>query len=165
MPDEPKIGSNPVKDQIDAIVVTDAEKEKFFKCFLAEQPYTDTIKLFKDKYSVELKTLSVDENNDIIQQVAMDRDRGARNDDAFYIKVLTYRLSVSLLKVNGQLFAPEITKEKYPFNKETGESYVTAKAKALGKWPVFMLTSFQAAFGKFENKVIKLTDLASSPDF
>jgi hypothetical protein len=133
-----------------------ADKEAFFKAFLSEQPYMETVILFGGKYSVKFKTLSVEENNDYVSQIVKDQEKGvAKSNDSYFLRMLLYRLGLSITEVNKQPFATEQTKENIPMT-DTG-SYITERINIFYQWPVFKLGGIQEAFKNFEYKVINLT--------
>ncbi len=146
--------------------ITDAEKEAFFKCFLAEQNYSEKIGLFDNKIPIVIRTLTNKENNDIIKQIVLDQKSGlASNNDSYFITILSYRIALSIDKINNLPFQPEITAEVFPDNLEKGLTYVKERAKVIDAWPVFKLSAIQEAFRVFEEKILELTNEVQNPSF
>lgn len=146
------------------IKLTMEEKEQFFKCFLSEKPYIETVSLFGGKYSIKLKTLTVEENNDILAQIVRDQDASiAKNNDTYFLRMVLYRLALSLVEDNEKPFEPDITKENVPI--KDGSSYITKRIEPCFKWQVFKLAGIQDAFKAFEYKIINLTKEIEQPDF
>lgn len=144
--------------------LTDQEKEDFFKAVLTDTPYTRTVPLFDGKMNITLRTMSVEENNDIVEQIANDRKNGiAENSDAYFITISTYRLALCLIDIDGVEFSP-IKKETFKETK-TGETYVRARSLKVREWPTFKLSAFLDAFNQFEAKVVKLTNGVQQQNF
>ena len=142
--------------------VTEEEKEAFFKAFLSDSPYIKSFPLFEGKSSVTFKTLNLDENNAIFQQIRNDQTTGvAKNDDGYFIQVASYRMVASLLKLDDKPFFPELS---ITGSYEKG-SYITARLKEIAKWNVFKLGAVTNSFGKFEDKVRVLTEKALDGNF
>jgi len=160
----------PVEDKSNigpsTIKVTDAEKEKFFKSFLSDKPYEEDVQLFGGKVVATIRTFSVAEQQDIIGQIQMDQDSGiAESNDSYLTTILSYRLGVGLVAINGEPFAVDLTPDKVPKNKEKAYSYIRARYELFKKWPLYKLTSYVDSYGAFENKVQALTRQMTSPDF
>ncbi len=138
--------------------VTEEDKEKFFKCFLSDKPYIEKVKLFNGQYVVEFKSLSVQDSDDCIQQINLDKKLGlAQANDAYMIYILQYRVGASIVSLNGIPFQPECTKEKIPLNQEDGTYYISARIKAFEVWPQYKLAGVCEAYRAFETKVHYLT--------
>ena len=154
--DEPKVTA-PAQPE-----VTEEEKEAYFKAFLSDAPYTQSFPLFEGKSSVTFKTLNLEENNAIFQQIRDDQTAGvARNDDGYFIQVASYRMVASLIKLDDKDFCPNLT---IGGTYEKG-SYITARLKEISKWNVFKLGAITNSFGKFEDKVRVLTEKALNANF
>ncbi len=148
------------------ISITDQEKEKFFKCFVGDLPYSQVIQLFDGKFNITVRSLYVNERADVIKQIAMDQDKGvAKNDDQYFIRIGAYYLGLALVEINGEAYLPTVTAISTPDNKEAGSTYVLKKAEPLLKWPDFKLASVTDAFNEFERKVIELVKAIQTIDF
>lgn len=144
--------------------ITAKDKENFFKSVLTDKPYEEKVSLFGDQMSLVLRTMSVAENNDIVNQISLDRDNGlAENTDAYFITISTYRLALCLVSVDDKLFS-EISKKSYVTTDE-GVSYVRARAKIMQEWPTFKLSAFLQTFSAFEAKVVSLTRAVQEQNF
>lgn len=144
--------------------LTDADKEKFFKSVLTDTYFEDTVSLFDDRLTITLRTMSVEENNDIVTQIAKDKEHGlAENSDAYFITISSYRLGLCLLKVDDKEYS-DITKKTFKLE-EPGVTYVRARALKIREWPTFKLSAFLDAFNKFEAKVVKLTNAVQQQNF
>ena len=144
--------------------LTDEEKEKFFKSVLTDTPYESAVNLFDERLTITLRTMSVEENNDIVEQIAKDKEHGtAENSDAYFITISTYRLALCLLKIDDKDYS-DVTKKTFkPDN--SAVSYIRARALKMQTWPTFKLSAFLDAFNKFEAKVVKLTNAVQEPNF
>ena len=139
--------------------LTDMEKENFFKMFVSDQPYVDTEAVFGGQLKYKFATLSVEENNAVLEQQKYDIQKDiARNDDQYLIKVIQYRIAASLKEINDEPFVPNITPEKYPADKVAGTTYLTKRIEVMSKWPTFKLSNITEAFNRFERKVMALTE-------
>jgi hypothetical protein len=148
------------------IPITDEEKEEFFKCFLADKPYIETLQLLGGKFRVMVRSLLIKENSDIIRQISLDQDKGiAKSNDAYFIKVYAYRLALAIVEINDVAFLPNITKESVKDDETAGLTYIYERAKPLMDWPEFKLSSLIDAYRKFESKVLELTNKVSDPTF
>lgn len=143
-------------------VITEQEKEEFFKAFLADRPYQEKIPLFGGKTTLVVRTLTNKENNDILKQIAMDVEKNkGRNDDSYFMTIMTYRLALATVEVDGKPLPYSNEKEDFG----AGISYVSINAKVFESWPIFKLSALQDAFRKFENKVLELTTEIQNPNF
>jgi hypothetical protein len=144
--------------------ITAKDKENFFKSVLTDKPYEEKINLFGSQMSIVLRTMSVSENNDVVNQISLDRANGmAENTDAYFITISTYRLALCLMSIDDKPFS-EISKESY-VSQDDGVSYVRARAKIMQDWPTFKLSSFLSAFNAFESKVVALTRAVQEQNF
>lgn len=151
---------------IDEVTLTEEEKTDFFKCFLADTPYSETVTLFNGKIKVVFRTLTIEENDDLFRQIDMDvKADKSRKDDSYLGTIAQYRLGLSLVSINGTPFCPEITKEDVEENKEEALTYVSARAATIKKWSVQKVVAITDAYSSFEKKVIKLTENALTEDF
>jgi hypothetical protein len=145
-------------------MITDKDKENFMKSVLTDKPYEEKISLFDGELRLALKTMSVEENNDVVRQISLDRDKEiAENTDAYFITISTYRLALCLTSINGEPFS-SISKKDF-VETDDGVSYVRARAKTIREWPTFKLSAFLAAFSGFESKVVELTNSVQSRNF
>jgi len=148
------------------IKVTDEQKDTFFKAWLSDQPYTEVHQLFGGRFPIKFKSLNVTENSDVMRQISLDQQRNiAKNDDTYFLKIVQYRLGLSIDEINGVKFFPHITKESVKEDSVEGITYVSERAKEFDKWPVFKLAGVQGAFRDFESRVLQLTTLLEDPDF
>ena len=146
------------------IIVTEEDKERFFKSFLSDTPFEDTLSRLDGRLKITLRTLTVDENYDVFRQIDLDREtKRAKNEDSYLMVVVQYRLALSLVAVNGAAFCPGVTK----LDSETkdGRSYVQQRIAGIQGWPVHKLAAFVDTFNSFEAKVQKLTMEIENPDF
>jgi hypothetical protein len=145
--------------------ITEDEKIEFFKCFLADKPYSQKESLFDNKFEVAFRSLTVEESTDVFEQLRKDQIAGRLTNDATYGLWLTnYRLALGITHINKEAFLPNITKDKY---KPTGDddSYIKAKAALFNTWNVFKLSAVADSFKVFEDKIIQLTKEISNPAF
>lgn len=152
------------RDRPRLATVTEEDKERFFKSILSDQPYIEEISLFDDQFKIKLKSLTVEENTDVVNQIVADKERGlAAENDAYFITISTYRLSQSLLTIDGKAYS-DISKENYK-PKEPEETYVLARAEKMSKWTTAKLSVFLDAFSAFESRLIRLTNEAQTANF
>jgi hypothetical protein len=144
------------------IKLSESDKETFFKCFLSETPYQEEYALFGGKFKVKFKTLSVEENEDVLKQIQLDNNKQvAESSESYFVSILLYRLGLSIVHINGEEFQPEVNKKDYQ-----GEgTYVAAKADIFKAWPIFKLAGVQHTFRQFEQKVLALTNELENPSF
>lgn len=148
------------------IKLTLEDKEKFFKAFLADEPYVEESSIFKNKTPVVFKTINLADNDIVFTQIGFDQKAGvARSDDSYLVKIVQYRLAGCLVSINGEDFCPDITPETHPIDKEAGTTYLTERLKVMQKWQTFKLGSITDAFNKFEAKVRKLTEESFNGNF
>lgn len=145
--------------------ITAEDKENFFRAFLSGLPYTEDVTLFDGKLRLTLKGLSVEENDDVLRQISADIKQGvAANDDAYFLRILKYRLALSLTKLDGKEFS-DVVKILFVGDAAKGESYVASRAAAFNSWPVFKLAGVNNAFKKFEDKLLHLVTKVDEPSF
>ena len=168
---EPDNNTTPaVTEQIDPLAdvkkkLTEAEKEAFFKCFLADKPYEAEETLFGGKLRVKFASLSVEQNNAIMRQMELDRrHKRAQDTDAYLIRVIQYRLAASLAELDGKPFAPGLIVNN-PDNEEKGETYLAERVELMRTWPVFKVSSLTDAFNRFEKKLLALTQESFQENF
>lgn len=149
------------------VLLTDAHKEAFFKAFLADKPYEEEFSLLDGNYRVKFKSLTMQENGDLLKQIAYDRDQGRieGQNDYYFSRVSNYRMSLSLVAINDLPFGDEATPATVADNKKEGLSYLSARADMLAKWTMVKLAAVQTAMMEFDQRVITLVDGVSKPDF
>lgn len=154
-------------DRRPPVKVSEKQKEEFFKAFLADRPYEEEFPLLGGNYRIRLKSLSMKENNDLLAQIAYDRDKGRIEgvNDYYFSRVAHYRLGLSLVSVNDKPFGEDLTQATSPSDKENGASYVSRRADLFSEWPMVKMAALQAALQEFDQRVLVLVDAVSNPDF
>jgi hypothetical protein len=147
--------------------ITDKQKEAFFKAFLADQPYEEEFTLLGGNYRVTLKALSMKENNDLLTQIAYDRDKGRITgvNDYYFARVAHYRLALSLVKVNDKPFGDDLNDKTSPPDREEGITYVARRADLFASWQMVKMAALQTALKDFDQRVLALVDAIANPDF
>jgi hypothetical protein len=144
--------------------ISEEDKEKFFKSVLSDKPFIHTVDLFGGKMKITLRTMTVEENNDIVNQINKDKTTGvAEDNDAYFVTISTYRLGLCLVDIDGVPYQA-IDKAGYK-ETEKGTTYIRARAEAMRAWPTFKLSAFLSAFNDFESKVVKLTSEVNTSNF
>jgi hypothetical protein len=144
--------------------ISEEDKERFFKCLMADEAYEETIALLNGSFKVKFRAMAVAENTDVVNQVVADRRSGVAADhDAYFITISAYRMALSLLSVDGKQYS-SITKDNFVASSEN-DSYVLARSKLMLSWPTAKLSVFLDAFQMFENKLIKLASEVQNPSF
>ena len=166
MEDQPLI--NPSIDmntlQTKELVISDQDKENFFKSILADKPYEEEVTLFDGQLTLKFKAMTVQENTDVVNQITLDRRNNTASDtDAYFVTIATYRLALSLATIDGLLYS-NITREGFSSPNE-GESYVLAKAKPMTQWSTPKLSICLDAFSRFESKLVKLSSEVQTRNF
>lgn len=140
------------------------DKLSFFKAYISDAPYTETITLFGGKYSYTFRTLQYAERVDMITQVTLDQESGkSKQNDEYFIRVQAYATALSLTAVNGTPFAPEITKDKY--KTEEKKTYIAARAEILLNWADFKIADILDKHAAFDKKVILLMEAVNGENF
>lgn len=150
------------------VVVTDEEKERFYKCFITDTTFEDEKPLFDGKTKVVFKSITVDENNDIWRQVSKDQAAGlAGGTESTLLLISIYRLAMSLYSIDGvPFFTLEITKDNYEVSiDKPNTTYVRAKADKFKDWGTFKCAIFLRAFAEFESKLFQLEKEVTTPNF
>jgi hypothetical protein len=146
--------------------IAEADKEKFLKSMLTDQPYEETISLLDGQLNVTFKTMTVEENGDVVEQITLDKENSiAENSDAYFITISTYRLAQCLVATDDKPYSSISKKDFIPALEDKTNTYVSARAKAMQQWPTFKLSAFLAAFNIFEAKVIALTKAVQQQNF
>jgi hypothetical protein len=152
------------RESIKNVTISQEDKERFFKSIMSDTPYEETISLFDNQFKIKLRSMTVEENSDVVNQIVADRKNEiAQDNDAYFITISTYRLALSLLSVNGIDFS-SITKENFSPTTEK-ETYILARAAVMTRWTTTKLSVFLDAFQAFEAKVLKLSSEVQSPNF
>jgi hypothetical protein len=146
------------------IELTLEDKERFFKSILADKPYQETVYLFDGQLAITFKSLTVQENSDIVSQIVADRKNGTASDsDAYMITVSSYRLALSLVSIEEKAFST-ITRASH-VSMDEKDTYVLARMKPLLAWTTPKLSVFLDAFQTFESKAIKLSAEVQTKNF
>lgn len=147
--------------------LTDAEKENYFKAFLSDQPYIHTTELFGGKLRIKFRTMSVQQNSDVVNQIAIDKsqDSSSTMQDSYLVTIAAYRMAQCLCEVDDIAVtfhsAGDVTEEE----KANGVTYIKKQALPLLNWPGYKLSAFIDAFNEFEAKVLKLTNAVQDANF
>lgn len=148
------------------VKVTDIQKEQFFKAFLSDEPYTEEFSLMQGKMKVVFKTLDVSENADIMKQQQLDNGADiSRQDDWYMFRIISYRLGMAIVSINGVPFADGITADEVEPDTKAATSYISERIKIFEKWPIFKLSAVQSAYAEFERRTVRLTEEVANPDF
>jgi hypothetical protein len=146
------------------VEITLEDKERFFKSILADRPYEEVVSLFDGQLKVRLRSMTVQENSDVVNQIVADRKNGvAAENDAYLITISTYRLALSLVSIDDQPYST-ITKDNFQALAEK-DTYVLARARPMSAWGTSKLAIFLDAFKAFEYKTIRLTSEVQTPNF
>lgn len=152
------------RESLKNVSISEEDKERFFKSILSDTPYEETISLFDNQIKIKIRSMTVEENSDVVNQIVKDRENGvAQDSDAYFITISTYRLGLSLAGVNGLEYS-SITKENFTPNTEK-DTYILARASLMTRWTTPKLSVFLDAFQAFEAKVLKLSSEVQSPNF
>jgi len=156
----------PLEYNIKAPVITDEDKENFFRAFLSDEPFSEVVPIFGGKFKMKFATMTVEQNDDLLQQIAVDQSLGlAKNQDSYFIRLLLRRLVTMLVSLNGVPFEPTLTKEAFPIDTKTGDSFLVRRANILEKKYAFKLAIIIEAFRGFEKKVDVLSKEALNENF
>ena len=143
--------------------LTDSERENFFKAFLSDQPYEETITTCGGRLKLRFRSLSVAENELILQQQRHDGDNEiVRTDEAYVLRVIQYRLASSLISINDVPFFPAKLKTE---NSDKKNTYLTQCLAEIASWPIFKLSNITDAFHRFEQRVVALTEESFKENF
>lgn len=148
------------------VEVTEVEKENFYKSVLSDKPFGLDFSIFDNQFKLTLRALYTAENQDILYWLDKERDSGLlTTSDIYYMRMMNFRLAVSLQTLNDTPFAPELTRETEPIVKDGKSNYLLSRVNILEKWPAFKLVAFQSVYKDFELKVMKLTASIKTPGF
>lgn len=146
------------------ILITDEDKEKFFKSIMSDKPYEETVPLFNGELEITFKAMTVQENSDIVNQIVADRKNGiAADNDAYLITIIAYRMAVSLVSINGEQFS-EVKKEDFKPRSDK-DTYILSRTEPLSSWTTPKLSAYIDAFKLFESKLIKLSTEIQNKNF
>ena len=152
------------RESLKTVKISQEDKERFFKSILNDTPYEETISLFDGQFNIRLRSMSVEENSDVVNQIVKDRENGISQDsDAYFITISTYRLGLALVSVNGVNYS-SVTKENHTPTTEK-DTYIMARASMMTRWTTAKLSVFLDTFQAFEAKVLKLSNEVQSPNF
>lgn len=152
------------RETLKNIEITEEDKERFFKSMLADKPFEDTVSFFDGQLKLRFRSMTVRENNDVVGQITADRKNGiAADNDAYMITISTYRLALSLMTIDDQVYST-VSKDNFQAFTEN-DSYILSRARPMLEWGTAKLSVFLDAFQLFESKVIKLTTEVQSKNF
>lgn len=144
--------------------ISDEDKENFYKSILADKPYEEVVSLFDDRIKLKFKSLTVQENNDVVNQIGVDRKAGlAAETDAYLITIAGYRLALGLVSIDDKPYS-NISRDNFTALKDN-ETYLAARSKPMSLWSTAKMSAFLDAFRTFESKLIKLTSEVQNPNF
>lgn len=149
------------------VVLTDEHKERFYTAFLADAQYEEEFALFDGRFRLKFRVITLQQNSDLMRQVSYDRqhDRFKDPNDYYFSRVNHYRLGLSLVQVNNEVFAPGLTPELSPDDTAAGVSYVARRADVFLAWPMPKLAAVQTALAEFDDRVLAMIDAVTKPDF
>ncbi len=148
------------------VELTEQDKINFFKSFLADEPFTDTLTSMGGALRLKFRSLTSTENMDIYAELKKAQNAGELTSDANYITQLTCsRLALTLDSINDTPFLPEITAAAYPLTKDGEDSYVTRRTQVVKDWSVHKLTTIADSFKLFENKLMALIKEVQTENF
>jgi len=144
--------------------ISDEDKERFYKSVISDKPYEEVVALFDGALKLRFKAMTVQENTDVVNQIVADKQNGmAADNDAYFITIATYRLGLSLVTVNDQVFST-IMRDSFSPSVEH-DTYVLARSNVIRNWATPKLSAFLDAFQTFEGKLLKLTTEVQSVNF
>jgi len=147
--------------QEDNVVLTDDEREAFYKAFLSDQPYEEEFDMAKGTFKVKFRTRTLAENDEFYEQVRYDQNNGvAHNDDSYFMKLAQYRAAQGLMEINGEPF-----QAKVPPEIKKGDTRTRILASQFDNLHLFKVSCIMEAFQLFEKKVAKLSKEIFDADF
>ncbi len=147
------------------VELTEADKINFFKSFLADEPFVDTLSSLGGALKLKFRSLTSVENMDIYSELKIAQNAGELTSDANYITQLTCsRLGLSLISINDIPFLPDVTIAAFPL-KGDEDSYVVKKTQAVKAWSVHKLTTIAESFKLFESKLMALIKEVQTENF
>jgi len=166
MDNQPLINPSIELDQsrVPTVDISAEDKERFFKSILADKPYEEVISLFDNQVKVRFRSMTVQENTDVVNQIVADRKQGiAADNDAYFITISTYRMGLCLMTIDDNPYS-SITKENFvPFTEN--DSYILSRSKPMRSWSTARLAILLDAFKQFESKLVKLTSEVQTQNF
>ena len=136
------------------IIITEEDKERFFKSILSDKCYEETMSLFDGQLKVKFRAMTVQENSDVVGQIELDKKDGIANEtDSYYITISCYRLAMCLVSVDDKQYS-SVTKENFSASTEN-DTYILARVKTISSWSTSKLSAYLDAFQAFENKLVK----------
>jgi hypothetical protein len=151
-------------ESVKNVVISDADKERFFKSILADKPYEEVFQLFDGQIKVRFRSITVQENTDVVNQIVADRKNGvAADNDAYFITITAYRLGLALVSIDDVEYST-ITKDTFSPMTEK-DTYILGRSKLLLSWSTPKLSMFIDAFQQFEKKLVTLTAEVQTPNF
>lgn len=146
------------------VVISDKDKENFFKSILSDKAYEESVPLFDGTLELTFRAMSVQENSDIVTQIGLDRNNDIKVDnDAYLITLTSYRMALSLAKINDQEYSA-VKKEGFTPRSKT-DTYILARMEPMLSWSTPKLSTYIDAFKVFENKLIKLAGEVQNRNF
>jgi len=150
----PEMSREPVYN----VELAQADKEKFLKLILIDQPYSEVISFMDDQLRINFRAMSNQENTDVVNQIVQDNKDGlAADNDSYLVTVQAYRLFMCLVDVNGK----PVEKTEDP----SKAGYIRRQTAELLAWPTAKLAIYIEAFLLFEAKVMKLMTSVQQKDF
>jgi len=139
--------------------ITDEDKKNFYKSFLADKRYEETIELFDGEVKLTFVSLTNDEIQDIVKYIEKLYDEKEISNMAMQeSKMEICRLALSIVKINGQDCS--YTKEE-----SSGVEYVAKAADKFEHMPSQKLVTYLDAFRRFLYKSQLLTEKVFDKDF
>lgn len=152
------------QSKVPVVDITAEDKERFFKSILADKPYEEVISLFDGQVKVKFKSMTVQENTDVVNQIVSDRKLGiAADNDAYFITIATYRMAICLVSIDDVQYSTTTKENFVPFTEN--DSYILARSKPMRSWSTARLAVLIDAFKNFEAKLVKLTTEVQTPNF
>lgn len=152
-------------DEAEKLGITEDNKLEFFKCFLSDKPYTETMSLFDGKSDITFRSLNNNEVKAIFAQLKKDeRNLALVNDPVYAITLSNYRISMSIVGINGKEIETTVTLDNFVPD-DDNDSYVKSRSMLLCDWPTFKVGAVADAHNKFDNKVLFLTNHIQTKNF
>jgi len=151
-------------ENVKDLPLSEQDKENFLKAVLVDEPYEENVSLLDGKVVLTFRALTMEQWEDHAAQVKLDsKNKVTDNDDTYFARFLSYRLAISLTKINGVPYLPEVTKEEFEATEEA--TYVAARTNPFKKWQAIKLSTYIDAFNQFERKLFQLAKEVQSPNF
>lgn len=146
--------------------VTEDDKEEFWKCFLANKPYTERVKLFGGRQTIQFRSLTHAETEDIDAQKVKDYKNGLlKTDENYAYQLLLYRLSLQLLSIDDELVELKPSKASFGPAGDKDNTYLFSRIEAFNDWQAFKLAAYAQSLNYFNLKVTELTELIRDINF